>query len=176
MADYVEEAYNSLEKVNSGDIEVTHELVELDINHSQDHLISVATQVVNQWQKTNSTAEGMKLAEGTEIRSVYHASAIITKAGAENSRKLEIAAFSFGDVGGVVVPYEMFDTSGMQIKAGSPFKKTFIFGYAFPGNGSYIPDEKAFDNEGYETNQCRFVRGTAEKLVAAYLDMLNAMK
>ena len=176
MADYVEEAYNSLEKVNSGDIEVTHELVELDINHSQDHLISVATQVVNQWQKTNSTAEGMKLAEGTEIRSVYHANAIITKAGAENSRKLEIAAFSFGDVGGVVVPYEMFDTSGMQIKAGSPFKKTFIFGYAFPGNGSYIPDEKAFDNEGYETNQCRFVRGSAEKLVAAYLDMLNAMK
>ena len=80
------------------------------------------------------------------------------------------------DIGGVVVPYEMFDTSGMQIKDGSPFAKTFIFGYASPGGGSYIPDEKAFDNEGYETNQCRFVRGTAEKLVAAYLDMLNAMK
>jgi len=176
MADYVEEAYNTLEKVESGPIHVTHKFVELTINHTQDHLVPVASQVVNEWKKTNNSSQSMKLAEGTEIRSVYHANAIISKAGAGKTKKLEIAAFSFGDVGGVVVPYEMFDTSGMQIKDGSPFKKTFIFGYAFPGGGSYIPDEKAFDNEGYETNQCRFVRGTAEQLVGEYLNMLKEMK
>ena len=176
MADYVEAAYNTLEKVEAGPIKVMHTTVACDVNHTQDYLVAAAKPVVDEWQRTGSTASGMKLAEGTEIRSVYHANAIISKASMEDTRNMQIAAFSFGDIGGVVVPYEMFDTSGMQIKDGSPFAKTFIFGYASPGGGSYIPDEKAFDNEGYETNQCRFVRGTAEKLVAAYLDMLSAMK
>ena len=93
-----------------------------------------------------------------------------------SSQEIPIAAFSFGDVSGVVVPYEMFDTSGKQIKEGTPFTKTFIFGYANPGSYSYMPDEKAFDNVGYEGNMCRFMKGTAEQLVGEYLGILKEMK
>jgi hypothetical protein len=118
----------------------------------------------------------MEIGKPYGIVSVYHAGAIIKKAKLPTTSEIPIAAFSFGDVSGVVVPYEMFDTSGMQIKDGTPFAKTFIFGYANPGSFSYMPDEKAFDNVGYEGNSCRFVRGTAEQLVGEYIGMLEEMK
>ena len=175
MADYVEAAYHSMEKVNAGPIQVIHEKVTCKVDHSEDHLVSVATEINSIWKSTNSTGKAMAVAGDSGIASVYHASAILTRAGMGDTKDIPIAAFSFGDVGGVVVPYEMFDTSGMQIKSGSPFARTFIFGYARPGSFSYMPDAEAYKNIGYEGNQCRYVPGTAEQLVDEYLGMLESM-
>lgn len=176
MADYVEEAYDKLEKVASGPIKVRHMNVSCQVDHSEDHLVSVASEVNAVWKSTNNSSQAMELGKAYGIRSVYHASAILTKAGLGETKDIPIAAFSFGDIGGVVVPYEMFDTSGMEIKAGSPFVKTFVFGYARPGSYSYMPSREAYKNIGYEGNQCRYVPGTAEQLVGEFLNMLNDMK
>ena len=175
MADYVEAAYDSLQKVESGPIQVKHMNVTCEVDHREDHLVNVASEVNAIWKSTNNSAQAMEVGRPYGLKSVYHASAIITKAGWEETRDISIAAFSFGDIGGVVVPYEMFDTSGMEIKAGSPFAKTFIFGYARNGYG-YMPSWEAYKNIGYEGNQCRYMPGTAEKLVGEYLNMLKEMK
>ena len=86
-----------------------------------------------------------------------------------------LQAFSFGDVGGVVLPYEMFDTNGMQIKRNSPLRKTFIVGYSWPAYCGYIPSALGFQNGGYEADNCAYAPGTAEELVGHYLDLLEKL-
>lgn len=178
MADYIGTVYDSMTRVESGPIQVAHRSVTCTVNHSEDNLVNVANEVNSIFTSTNDHNKAMEAGRSYGIRSVYHASAILNKAKMSATNDLAISAFSFGDVSGVVVPYEMFDTSGMQIKDGSPFAKTFIFGYANTGYGgySYMPDEAAFKNVGYEGNQCRYVSGTAEQLVSEYLNMLGDMK
>lgn len=176
MLGHIDSVYNSMTPVETGPIKIVRQTVTCQVNHSDDGLLGVAHEVNNIWTKTNNSSKAMAVGKEHGIKSVYHASAIINRANLGATNDLKIAAFSFGDVSGVVVPYEMFDTSAMQIKTATPFTKTFIFGYANPGSYSYMPDAAAFDNVGYEGNQCRYVRGTAEQLVSAYLDMLNEMK
>ena len=88
--------------------------------------------------------------------------------------KLDIRAISFGDVAFVAAPYEMFDTNGMEIKAGSPYTMTFVLSCA-GGSWGYIPAAHAVPNGGYEVYSTRFVYGTAESLVSEYLDMLREL-
>jgi hypothetical protein len=87
---------------------------------------------------------------------------------------MTITAFSFGDVAGIVVPYEMFDTNGMQIKEGSPFGTTFVLTCAI-NSLSYLPSDLAFQHGGYAVDVTLFVRGTAEALVESYLGMLDTL-
>ena len=176
MADYISTVYDSMTPVASGPIQVIHKDAVCQVNHTEDHLINVATQVDDIWTSTGNAKKAMEIGAPYGIRSVYHAGAILKKARLGTTSEIPIAAFSFGDVSAVVVPYEMFDTSGKQIKDGTPFEKTFIFGYANPGSYSYMPDEKAYGNMGYEGTMCRFARGTAEQLVGEYLGILKEMK
>ena len=178
LANYAASVYDSLEKVASGPIKVSHRTVICRVNHAEDHLVNQAQKIKDYFTETNNASEGQKMGAPYGIRSVYHANAILEKAKMGATNEMPISAFSFGDVSAVIVPYEMFDTSGMQIKDATPFAKTFIFCYANTGNGgySYMPDEKAFENVGYEGNQCRYEKGTAEQLVAEYLDMLKEMR
>ena len=82
--------------------------------------------------------------------------------------------FSIGEVAFVTAPYEMFNESGMAIKAASPFKMTFVATCA-NGNNTYIPTLPTFDYGGYEVSMTKFVSGTAEKLVENYSAMLNTL-
>ena len=178
LADYAASVYNDLEKVNTGAIKATSRTVTLRVNHSEDHLVNEAQLVSDYFKETNDPSAAQKMGKEYGIKSAYHANAILDKVSLPATLDMPLQAFSFGDVSVVSVPYEMFDTSGMQIKDGTPFTRTFLFGYANTGNNSYsyMPDEKAFENGGYEVNQCRFEKGTAEQLVAEYLDMLTILK
>ena len=90
----------------------------------------------------------------------------------ETTLDAELIAWSFGDVAGIVTDYELFDTAGVFIKKRSPFAKTFIIGYAYPGTGSYIPTADGFERGGYERDSCRFVAGTLEEMSQHYVDLL----
>ncbi len=106
------------------------------------------------------------------ITSSYYVNAIVDRADLGRTDNIPIGAISFGEVAFVSAPYEMFDTSGMQVKDGSPFKSTFVLTCA-GGNYDYMPDEVAYDNGAYEVLRCRYTKGTAEKLVAGFLKMLD---
>ena len=94
----------------------------------------------------------------------------------KESLDLRIAAISFGDLGLVTVPYEMFDNNGVQIKEGSPFKMTFVLTNS-DGDYAYMPSTEAWTTYGgYETEATYFANGTAEALVAQYIRLLNSLK
>ncbi len=86
----------------------------------------------------------------------------------------EMNTLSFGDVSVVTFPVDMFDTTGKEIKAATPFAMTLLMGYANAVEG-YAPDRKAYLNGGHEAYS-RGVEGTAEEMVATYLKRLHQQK
>ena len=92
------------------------------------------------------------------------------------SADLRLASLSIGDLALITVPYEMFDTNGMQIKEESPFKMTLILTNS-DGAWIYMPSYKAAtEYGGYDAQYTYFEVGTAEKLVAEYLRMLKEFR
>ncbi len=73
----------------------------------------------------------------------------------------------------VIVPYEMFSSSAKEIKAYSQFDQTFIVTCADSHYG-YMPTEATADDE-YEVGATSYARGTAERLVEGYLDLLDQL-
>lgn len=85
----------------------------------------------------------------------------------------ELDTLSFGDVSVVTFPVEMFDTSGKQIKAATPFEMTLLMDYS-NGIHGYCPDKDAYEHGGYEVSS-RGVSGTAERIVKTHLDALQQL-
>jgi hypothetical protein len=87
---------------------------------------------------------------------------------------LYLNTLAIGDVAFVTTPCEWHDTCGQIVKGISPFEMTFVCAYS-NGTVSYIPSAYAFDNGGYETKMCHFVRGTGEALAFRLLEMLSTL-
>jgi len=61
----------------------------------------------------------------------------------------EVQAIAMDDIALVGLPGEVFVEIGMNVAAASPFRHTFIVGYANRSVG-YLPTRQAFDEGGYE--------------------------
>ena len=181
MCDYIETVYNKMTKVETGPIQVRKVTYTANVNHLYDHMTDYAQQIVDYFKAGNSASASATYAHNLtkncdmRINSYYHANRILANSRLGKTRNMDLVAWSFGDVSGVVLPYEMFDTSGMQMKTQSPFEKTFIVGYSWPSYGGYIPTREGYANGGYESDNSTFAPGTAEGMVAEYLKMLNDM-
>ena len=138
-------------------------------------------------EKIAQAKEVMALEEGSDAQialmtkygfeSLYAPRAIIAcNSKTQTTYDLYLSAISFGDLSFIGAPYEMFDNNGMQIKEGSPFNTTFIL----TGSGgfwAYMPSIEYWNEYGgYEVEDTKFAKGTAEKLVAEFLKMLNDHK
>ena len=89
--------------------------------------------------------------------------------------RIMLRTIAFGDLAFAAVPYEMFDTNGMEVKSASPYKTTFILATT-NGSHGYMPSEVAVKNGGYEVYTSNYKYGTAEKVVGELLEMLGKMK
>ena len=173
LAQYAKSA--EYKPLNTGKVQASKMNFEAEINHADDAYASVCADLRARWDRGEiTTAQVISLgaAAGIKLNSPYHAGAIRNRAKMGKSNSFPIWAYSFGDVGFVAAPYEMFDTNGMYIKANSPFEYTVISTVANKTNG-YFPSDAAFGYGCYEVDTTSYVRGTAERLVDAYLEMLT---
>jgi len=94
------------------------------------------------------------------------------------TRKVDMFAFSFGDVAFVTAPYEMFCENGMAIKNGSPYPMTFVATCSNENTSylAYIPSSPTFAYTSYEVKMNKFVPGVAEILATEYVNMLKQLK
>lgn len=183
MANYIKTIYNDMEQVDTGYIQVREVVYTAQVNHSYDHMVGDAQDVIKYFEdghtagETATYAHELSAERGLDrrINSYFHASRIVSNAKLGRTQDMTLYAWSFGEIGGVVLPYELFDTSGMQVKEGSPFARTFIVGYSFPSYVGYIPTEAGFANGGYEADNSTYAPGTAEGMVENYLNMLGDM-
>ena len=183
MYAYVKTVYDDLTKVQTGTIKVEETTISAKVNHTYDHVLNEAKMVQDFFKAGHTAGETATYAHqlsaernlDRRINSYYHANRIVSNAGQGQTKEITFYAWSFGEVAGVVIPYELFDTSAMQIKEASPFVRTFICGYSYPSYGGYIPTEEGFANGGYEADNSNFAPGTAEAMVEGYVEMLNKM-
>ncbi len=92
------------------------------------------------------------------------------------TREINLRAVGFGDLGFVGAPYEMFDITGQQIRAASPYNMTFISAYTGGRNG-YVPHAEGYEHGAYEAQWgCMVAPGSGEEYAGELLRMLGECK
>ena len=168
LLDVAKEAIAAEEKMETGKLQIAHS------DYTALHRVYSAEKIAQAKEIENAgkdTPEQSALISKYGFQSRYEASGV-TGAASKESSVLPFTAITFGDVGFVCAPYEMFDTNGQEIRAASPFKTTFVFGYT-NGSFSYIPSAFAWKNGGYEVYTCRFREGCGEEFAAEMVRLLN---
>ena len=171
MARVANDLLEQLEPVEGTGIATARAMVEVEVDHSWDHMLPQANEVYELW-KTTDKPTGDELGKKYNFSSVYQARAIRSRASMEKTRTLEVNAFRVGGVGFTTGTYEMFSDAGIFIRNHSPYKYTFLM----TGNSSYIPSASAHDYRCYEADTGFYRKGTAEQLADKYVEMLNEVK
>jgi len=165
------ELIDELQEVEGSGIATKRVMVDAEVDHSWDHMLPQAKEVYKVWKETNKTT-GDALGKKYDFSSVYQSRAIITRSQMEQTKQLETNAFRVGGVGFTTGTYEMFAESALQLKERSPYEFTFLL----TGNSGYIPSDRGFNQRCYEADTGYFARGTAEKLVDNYVQMLEEIQ
>lgn len=184
-ASFVKKAEDSYTKVETGLIKFCQVKNTYNTDHSMDHLYERALPIAEMYAKDLQKAKDM-LKNYPEFNSVYHANNVVKKANRDTTMDLPLTVISLGDVAFTSHAYEMFDTNGMELQAGTvgnenyavedqlenPYKLTIICCLSNGHNG-YLPSALNCKNGGYSVDITYFEHGTAEKLVTDYLTILN---
>jgi neutral ceramidase len=85
------------------------------------------------------------------------------------------AAHIGDDVAFIAFNVEMLTEIGMAIKAGSPFKHTFIITHC-NGSSGYLPPSELYKEGGYEINSTHFAVGSDKMVIKKALRMLYDLK
>lgn len=164
-------ALPTLQNVEGSGIATCNRIVEVDVDHSWDPMIEQANEVFDLW-KTVGKEEGDALGKTYNFTSSYQARAIRTRYEMGKTTEMELNAIRVGSLGITTGTYEMFSESGKAVRDSSPFPFTFLV----TGNASYVSSSTAYDYRCYEADTGLYARGTAEKLVDQYIEMLNEVK
>ncbi|MBR2387782.1 MAG: hypothetical protein IKB02_03330 [Clostridia bacterium] len=168
-----------LTKVEAGTIQTTEKQVKTNVRKEDDETVKKAQQAQAEIEALNAydgDAEVYAIAAKYGFESAKEVSFTVSRnTGYDATRKHTIIGISFGDLAFVAVPYEMFDTNGMEVKNGSPFNMTFVITNA-GGAGAYVPSALAVPNGGYEVYTAVDEFGTGEKMVSEYLAILREHK
>ena len=160
-----------LQEIQGSGIAYKREMVEVDVDHTWDHMVPQADEVYKLWKETDKPT-GDALGKKYNFSSVYQARAIRDRAKMGQHIELETNAFRVGGVGFTTGTYEMFAESGIQVKEGSPYEFTFVI----TGNSSYIPSLRNFEYRCYDADTGFYAPGSAEKLVENYVEMLKEIQ
>ncbi len=165
------EATEEMQKLNAGKIKVQEYHYIGNVRDIDPVKVKQAEEIAASGAKGSTAYEALVKKYG------FHGSYEVERTITVNSEKggtrdMLLAAIAFGDLAFTGVPYEMFDTNGMEVKNGSPYKMTFVLTCA-GGQHGYIPSALAVPHGGYEVYYTALEFGTAEKVVAKLLEMLE---
>ena len=88
-----------------------------------------------------------------------------------------LQTFRVGDLGIAGIPFEVFAETGLEVKAKSPFEKSFTIGLANGGYG-YLPTPEQHQMGGYETwmSVNKVEKEASRKIVTEILKLFNQVK
>ena len=171
LADCAFSMIESLEPVEGIAIKTTRTTMDVDVDHSWDHMLNQANEVYNLWKSAGRSA-GDALAKTYNMSSSYQARAIRSRAAMGKTITMELSAFSIGGIGFTTGTYEMFSDNAIFVKDNSPFETTFVI----TGCSSYVPSDIAYTYRGYEADTGLYARGVGEQLADQYVKLLNEVK
>ena len=174
LADYIMKGLEGFKDVACDTVETTRITFHGKVDHTEDHLLEQAKAICKCWAEENNYKKCAKMGEPYGINSPYHAGSIVAKVDMPEFLDMDISAAKVGNIGFAFIPYEPFDTNGMQIKNASPFEMTFVLGYA-NGYYNYVPSKLGYDYSCYERNQSKHAPGTGEEVAEALIGELNKL-
>ena len=174
VAAYVKEVFDTgkFTMVQTGLIQMQRIVVPGKTDKGDQHLYDDALKVIEFSKTASNNYETAAYAAQFGIETIYHAKSIVEKASIAAVKPYELNIITVGDVAFTTLPMEFFDTTGKQIKEGSPFEMTILLGYAC-SKGQYVADIGAWEHGGYESYKTYYQKGTAEEAVGHYLTTLN---
>ena len=183
VSKYISKVYDELTEVQTGPIKVQELTFSGRTNHVYNHMTAEAQMVVDYFSSGHTAGETATYAHqlsaernlDMRINSYYHANRILSNAKKGAVTELALAAWSFGEVAGVVNAYEMFDVTGMYIKENSPFEYTIV-STVTNGYNNYYPSEEAFAYGCYESYTAIFATGVAEACAEKFVEMLKTVQ
>ena len=168
------DALSNMTQAETGPIKYIQEIYSCKSNKEDMDMAYYAADVVAYKASGHDDVETMNYGLQFGIYSIYHANSIVSRASNPDTVEIEITAVSFGDVGMVFAPYEMFDVNGKYIRDNSPFDFTFSCGYS-NGKTGYFPSLEAWEYGCYEADTTRVARGTAEEVAERFVEMLDEL-
>lgn len=172
MGEYTVAALSSLTPVEGSGVKSTKITFTAENDHTWDHMLNEAKQVVEYKNTGVSSSDANTLARSLGFSSWHHARQAVAKAGKGATGELTLGAFRVGGIGFISGSYEMFSDAGLYIKGNSPYETTFLV----TGNSGYIPSAAAYDYGSYEAHTGSYAKGTAEKLQEEFVRLLNEVK
>jgi neutral ceramidase len=166
LAAAVLRAYERLEPLADGPLQVTREVVKLDLAPIDPAAVPEASRIVATAQAGTKPAPPFL----TQVKAYQ-----VTKVAARLGKPLdgEVQVMTLGpDLAFVSLPGEIFVDLGRAIKLGSPFKNTVAVELA-NGSVGYVPSRTAYPHGAYEVITSPVAMGGGEKLVDAALVQLR---
>lgn len=176
LGQYALDAMESLKKVDGTGVKLTTKT--FVGNSNKDGVeryvdAQAVVSVVNQFGADSPQTKAAVKEYGFASR--LEASWIVTRSKYGPTQSMDLRVLTVGNLGFVIAPYEMFGMHGKQIKEQSPFETTMIITCS-EGAMQYIPNEESYGYGAYESYVAMFEKGTAEKLVVEFVDMLTQLK
>ena len=168
------DALGTLTRAKDGPVKSTQLIYEAPRNQADVDKLAEAQEVMEVYNTLGSNAAYIRAKE-LGLSSRFHASSIISRAGNLTPVSLELNAFSIGSCSFIFAPFEMFASTGRDIKENTPFDQTIICTCAINSLG-YMPSAGAYEYGCYESDTSRYEKGTAEKVRDTYLDMLKGLQ
>ncbi len=172
LGEMAAERIGELLPVNGCEIRTAREWLELEVNHSQDHLVPAANEIKALLKEGKKEEAAKRMAEAG-FASATHVNAVKMRSEMAPTAKVELGAFSIGEIGFVTNTLETFADQGLFVKERSPFKHNFII----TSCRGYIACESAYDYIAYEVlgSSAYYARGMAEKMADRWVGMLNEL-
>ncbi len=172
LAQYVKDAVSAEKEISVGEIRAMETKLTATVKKDSEERIAKAQEIAD--ASHNEALQG-QLCRQYGFEAKNEASAVLTRSRSGETQDLPLSVITFGDVCFAAFPYEMFDTSGVQVRNDSPFETTFICSLT-NGAFGYLPNKEVFPHGCYEVYVSRYVEGTAELCVAEAVRMLNDCK
>ena len=170
LVNKVQEAVAAETPIEVGtDVKITHTVIEGKVIQETPERIMAA----QQYSASKTAAEKEQVIKDYNLDTEHDVTAIQYRTKYGQTHDIPLTAISFGEIAFATAPYEMFDTNGLDIRNGVPFKTTFVCSLT-NGNLGYFPDSDIWDNKGYEVVASRFEKGHAELCANTLIDMLKA--
>lgn len=176
LGQYAVEAIPSLAKIEGEEVKLTTKTLDVPTNKENMDKLAQAQEIkslIASYGSSSSQVAAKVKEYGFASRIQANWTVIRSELG--DTKSMDLRTLSVGNLAFVISPYEMFGESGQQIKAQSPFATTMIITCS-EGGFNYIPTAAAWEYSCYESHCSYFERGSAEKLVTEYINLLTEQK
>lgn len=174
LGQYVLDAQDALKPLQSGNLQLQRWTLTAKANKNDMDRLPQAEEVYDAFIEGSYKLANPLVAKYGFV-SPYEARAICIHSKQGETRDVQLAALSFGDIALTFGAFEMFGDTGVDIREKSPYPFTFVVSQSMATN-DYIPAPIGFKLRCYEAYSSHYAPGTAEKITEEYVRVLNEMK